>query len=68
MRYRVVGDHVQDGVAPGGYVHIDDERRARRLVRAGHLAPPGHLCDVCGREFKTAGGLSSHQRTHEETA
>lgn len=25
-----------------------------------------HVCDVCGFEAKTAGGLGAHQRSHED--
>ena len=39
MRYRIVGNHTVDGVAPGGHVTVTDKGRARMLVRAGHLAP-----------------------------
>lgn len=37
--YKVVGNHTVEGVEPGKTVKIDDEARARRLVRAGHLEP-----------------------------
>lgn len=40
MRYKIVGNHKIDGVAPGGSVKIDDPDRARHLIRAGHLAAP----------------------------
>ena len=29
-------------------------------------AEESHICDVCGFEAKTAGGLASHQRSHED--
>lgn len=38
-KFKVVGNHTVDGAKPGKTVTIDDETRARRLVRAGHLAP-----------------------------
>lgn len=38
-RYRVVGNHTFDGVAPGRLVTVDDPIRAHRLIRAGTLAP-----------------------------
>lgn len=65
MRHLVVGPRIQDGVAPGGTVTIDDDKRARRLVRAGHLAPVDdqHVCEHCGRDdFKSARGLAQHAR------
>lgn len=40
MRYKVVGNHKIDGVPPGGRVKIEDEARARYLLRAGHIAAP----------------------------
>lgn len=39
-RYKVVGNHAIDGVPPGKYVVIDDEKRARAFIRAGHVAAP----------------------------
>lgn len=28
---------------------------------------PKNVCDTCGFEAKTAGGLTTHERSHEET-
>lgn len=38
-KFKVIGNHSIDGVRPGRTVTVDDPARARRLVRAGHLAP-----------------------------
>lgn len=38
-RFKVVGNHAVDGVAPGGTVTIDDDVQAAQLVRSGHLKP-----------------------------
>lgn len=38
-KYKVVGNHMVDGAKPGRTVTVEDETRARLLVRAGHLAP-----------------------------
>ncbi len=35
-------------------------------VDAGSQTSEEHVCDVCGFEAKSAGGLGSHSRTHEE--
>ena len=39
-RYKVVGNHAIDGVPPGKFVVIDDEKRARAFIRAGHVVAP----------------------------
>ena len=36
-RYTVVGNHTVGGVAKGGTLTVDDPKRARQLVRAGHI-------------------------------
>ncbi len=44
MKYMIVGSHEIDGVAPGGTVNVVDEKRARMLVRAGHIVPDEQNC------------------------
>ena len=36
-KYTIVGDREVDGVVPGGTIEIDDDERARQLIRAGHV-------------------------------
>jgi len=37
--YLVCGAHAVDGVAPGRHLDLDDDDRARQLLRAGHIRP-----------------------------
>lgn len=72
-RYRVVGNHAVEGVEPGGTVKIPGPPcrkvgRARRLFRAGHIAPVDqHRCPVEGCTYEgTERGLASHSRVHKD--
>lgn len=38
-KYTIIGDREVDGVEPGGTIDIEDQERARQLVRAGHIEP-----------------------------
>lgn len=38
-KYTIVGDREVDGVQPGGTIDIEDNERARQLIRAGHIEP-----------------------------
>ena len=43
---------------------VVDEPKARNRRANGWVDADGHPCDVCGKSAKSAGGLSSHMRTH----
>lgn len=71
MKVTIIGKHGVDGVAPGGTIDVPEDR-ARTLAKQGHISwddlkPPAerHICDVCEFEAKSAGGLTTHAKTHE---
>lgn len=69
MRVRIISDRVV-GTERGDVVDLDwPEANIAGLVAGNHAEPapePEHACGICGREFKTAGGLAKHERTHDE--
>lgn len=69
MKVTITGNHPIDGVAPGGKLDVTEDR-ALLLARQGAIGwdevDLGHVCNTCGFEAKTAGGLTSHAKTHDE--
>lgn len=68
-RFQVVGNHTVDGVAPGGTLTVPDEVRARRLVRAGHLAPVRPSCaaeTATGRRCSNPAGDGGYCHVHSD--
>ena len=45
-------------------ISLEKEEEMAGMVKT--IAANNNICDVCGRQFKTPGGLGSHKRTHEE--
>lgn len=56
-KFKVVGNHMVDGVKPGGTVEVDDER-GRKLQRAGHLEPVPVKVPKLDRKDGATGGDS----------
>lgn len=49
----------------GTIVTVSDDTAAK-MVGYDPAEEDAHVCDVCGFEAKTAGGLGAHHRTHDD--
>lgn len=52
--------------AAGTVVEAEPDSKLDRRLAGLHIWEQVHTCPDCGFESATAGGLASHQRTHED--
>ena len=59
------------GVVPrGDQLHVDGDKiylaKEKNIKFMPGVGKPAFICDVCGKELKTAGALAMHKKTHKE--
>lgn len=59
------------GIVPrGDQLHIDGDKillaKEKNIKFMPNVGKPAFICDVCGKELKTAGALTLHKRSHKQ--
>jgi hypothetical protein len=63
----IVSDEVPAGtILAIGKLNAPDGAAAITNIITPKVGTPVFICEVCGKETKTASGMSSHMKTHEE--